>query len=138
MDVDVKPLKVRYNGKIITIDIQKELAIDRNKLESQLKEVPSSYYILCSVRNYYIRKRDSLARERDEAYSKAWTFLKDANPSWNNDYVSHKANTNHKYVSLSNRYLKAAEKASMLIDLCKAYESKEGILRTISANLRRQ
>lgn len=138
MDVDVKPLKVRYNGKIITIDIQKELAIDRNKLESQLKEVPSSYYILCSVRNYYIRKRDSLARERDEAYSKAWTFLKDANPSWNNDYVSHKANTNHKYVSLSNRYLKAAEKASMIIDLCKAYESKEGILRTISANLRRQ
>lgn len=138
MDVGVKPLRVKYQGKYITIDIQKELSIDRNKLESQLKEVPSSYYILCSVRNYYIRRRDALARERDESYSKAWTFLKDANPSWNNDYVSHKANTNHKYVSLSNKYLKAAEKASLLIDLCKAYESKEGILRTISANLRRQ
>ena len=33
---------------------------------------------------------------------------------------------------------KAAEKAAMLIDLCKAYESKEGILRTLSANHRRQ
>lgn len=138
MDIDIKPLKVKYQGKVITIDIQKELTIDRNKLESQLREVPSSYYILCSVRNTYIRKRDSLARERDEAYSKAWTYLKDANPTWNNDYVSNKANSNHKYVSLSNKYLKAAEKAAMLIDLCKAYESKEGILRTLSANQRRQ
>ena len=138
MDIDIKPLKVKYQGKIITIDIQKELTIDRNKLESQLREVPSSYYILCSVRNTYIRRRDSLARERDEAYSKAWTYLKDANPTWNNDYVSNKANSNHKYVSLSNKYLKAAEKAAMLIDLCKAYESTEGILRTLSANQRRQ
>ena len=138
MDIDIKPLKVKYQGKVITIDIQKELTIDRNKLESQLREVPSSYYILCSVRNTYIRRRDSLARERDEAYSKAWTYLKDANPTWNNDYVSNKANSNHKYVSLSNKYLKAAEKAAMLIDLCKAYESKEGILRPLSANQRRQ
>lgn len=138
MDVYISPLKVKYQGKVITIDIQKELTIDRNKLESQLREVPSSYYILCSVRNTYIRRRDSLARERDEAYSKAWTYLKDANPTWNNDYVSNKANSNHKYVSLSNKYLKAAEKAAMLIDLCKAYESKEGILRTLSANQRRQ
>ena len=138
MDVDISPLKVKYQGKVITIDIQKELTIDRNKLESQLREVPSSYYILCSVRNTYISRRDSLARERDEAYSKAWTYLKDANPTWNNDYVSNKANSNHKYVSLSNKYLKAAEKAAMLIDLCKAYESKEGILRTLSANQRRQ
>ena len=138
MDIDIKPLKVKYQGKVITIDIQKELTIDRNKLESQLREVPSSYYILCSVRNTYIRRRDSLARERDEAYSKAWTYLKDANLTWNNDYVSNKANSNHKYVSLSNKYLKAAEKAAMLIDLCKAYESKEGILRTLSANQRRQ
>lgn len=138
MDIYIKPLKVKYQGKVITIDIQKELTIDRNKLESQLREVPSSYYILCSVRNTYIRRRDYLARERDEAYSKAWTYLKDANPTWNNDYVSNKANSNHKYVSLSNKYLKAAEKAAMLIDLCKAYESKEGILRTISANQRRQ
>ena len=138
MDVDISPIKVKYQGKVITIDIQKELTIDRNKLESQLREVPSSYYILCSERNTYIRRRDSLARERDEAYSKAWTYLKDANPTWNNDYVSNKANSNHKYVSLSNKYLKAAEKAAMLIDLCKAYESKEGILRTLSANQRRQ
>lgn len=138
MDVDIKPLVVKYQGKKLTIDIQKELSINQNKLDSQLREVPSSYYILCTLRDKYIRKRDSLARERDEAYSKAWTYYKDCNPSWNNDYVSNKANTNNKYVSLCNRYLLATEKAAKFISICRAYESKENIMRTLSANLRRQ
>ena len=138
MNVEIKPLVVRYQGKKLTIDIQKELSINQNKLDSQLREVPSSYYILCTLRDKYIRKRDSLARERDEAYSKAWTYYKDSNPSWNNDYVSNKANTNNKYVSLCNRHLLATEKAARFISICRAYESKENIMRTLSANLRRQ
>lgn len=138
MDIEIKPLKVEYQGRKLVIDIQKELSINPNKLDSQLREVPSSYYILCNLRDKYIRKRDELARARDEAYSKAWNYYKDSNPSWNNDYVSHKANTNNKYVSLYSRYLKYAEKAARFISICKAYESKENILRTISANLRRQ
>lgn len=138
MNVDIKPLVVRYQGKKVTLDIQKELSINPNKLDSQLREVPSSYYILCNLRDKYIRRRDLLARKRDEAYSRAWNYYKDSNPSWNNDYVSNKANTNNKYVSLCNRYLMAAEKAAKFISVCKAYESKENIMRTISANLRRQ
>lgn len=138
MEVSLNSLVVRYQGKKINIDIQKELSINPNKLDSQLREVPSSYYILCNLRDKYIRKRDTLARQKDEAYSKAWVYYKDSNPSWNNDYVSNKANTNNKYVSLYNRYLKSVEKAAKFIAICKAYESKENIMRTLSANLRRQ
>ena len=138
MNVDIKPIKVKYQGRKLVIDLQKELTINPSKLDSQLREIPSSYYIFCNLRDKYIRKRDELARQRDEAYSKAWTYYKDSNPSWNNDYVSNKANTNNKYVSLCNRHLMAAEKAAKFIAICRAYESKEGILRTMSANLRRQ
>lgn len=136
MKVEIKPLKVRYQGKILTIDIQEELSINKNIIEKQLKDIPSSYYILCSIRDSYIHKRDLLEREKEEAYSKSWTFYKDSNSSWNNDYVSNKANFNNKYMSLCRRYLKAVKKASILINLCKAYEAREGILRTISANQR--
>lgn len=138
MNVEIKPVKVKYQGKELVIDIQKELSINPNKLDSQLREIPSSYYIFCNLRDKYIRQRDELARQRDEAYSTAWTYYKDSNPNWNNDYVSNKANTNKKYVSLYNRYLKAAEKAANFISICRAYESKENIMRTMSANLRRQ
>lgn len=138
MEVNIKPIKVKYQGKDLVIDIQKELSINPNKLDSQLRDIPSSYYIFCNLRDKYIRKRDELARQKEEAYSNAWTYYKDSNPNWNNDYVSNKANTNNKYVSLCNRYLKAAERAANFISICKAYESKENILRTMSANLRRQ
>lgn len=138
MKVELNKLKVSFEGHKIVIDLNKELAINENIINSQLKDSPSSYYILCKIRDKYIKKRDDLSREKDEAYSQAWIFYKDSNERWNNDYVSHKANTNHKYMSIYKRYLKAVEKANMFIAICKAYESRENILRTLNANLRKQ
>lgn len=135
--INLKPITVKLDGETFTIDIAKELAINENLINSQLKESPSSYYILCRVRDKYIKKRDVLARAKDEAYSKAWTYLKDSNERWNNDYVSHKANANNKYASLYNRYLIAADKANLFISICKAYEDRSNILRTLNANLRK-
>lgn len=130
-------LKVKFEGKLIEIDIQKELSINENIINSQLRESPSSYYVLASLRDKYIKERDALAREKEEAYSNAWLYYKDANERWNNEYVSHKANLNKKYSSINERYLKAVEKANKFITICKCYESRENILRTINANLRK-
>lgn len=131
-------LKVKFNGREISIDLSKELSIDENLIDSQLRNSPSSYFIFTQLRDKYIRKRDDLAREKDEAYSKAWLFYKDSNDRLNNEYVSHKANTTPRYVSICKRYNKLVEKTNMFISICKAYESRENILRTISANLRKQ
>jgi hypothetical protein len=138
MNTDIQKIKVKYNGRDLIIDIAKELSINENLLNTQLRESPTSYFIFCQLRDKYIKQRDALAREKDEAYSKAWTYYKDANERWNNDYVSHKANTNNKYCSLYKRYLKVVNKANLFISICKAYEARENILRTFSANLRRQ
>lgn len=64
MKTELKKLKVKFEGKLIEIDIQKELSINENIINSQLRESPSSYYILCSLRDKYIKERDLLARER--------------------------------------------------------------------------
>ena len=137
MKKNLKPLKVKIDGQEIIIDIQKELSIDENLINSQLRDSPSSYYLLCRVSDKYIKLRDSLEREKDIAYSKVWTYLKDSNERWNNEYVSHKANTNNKYVSLYDKYLKACDKANLYISVCKAYEDRTNILRTLNANLRK-
>ena len=137
MKKNLKPLKVKMDGQEIIIDISKELSIDENLINSQLRDSPSSYYLLCRVRDKYIKLRDSLEREKDIAYSKVWTYLKDSNERWNNEYVSHKANTNNKYVSLYDKYLKACDKANLYISVCKAYEDRTNILRTLNANLRK-
>lgn len=137
MKIQLNPLKIKVDGKEFMVDISKELAINDNLINSELRESPSSYYILCKVRDQAIKRRDALARAKDEAYSKAWLYYKDSNERWNNDYVSHKANTNNKYISLYNKYLKACDKANMFISICRAYEDRSNILRTLNANLRK-
>ncbi|MEG1415370.1 MAG: hypothetical protein RSC49_02080 [Clostridium sp.] len=131
-------LKVSYEGKIITINITKELSINENIINSQLKESPSSYAFLCMIRNKYIKERDSLERQRDIAYSEAWLYYKQSDSNMNNDTAKHKANTNKRYLSLSEKWSKVNSKAENLISVCKAFENRENILRTLSANLRKE
>lgn len=137
-DIKSDKLKVRYNGKVIEIDVTKELSINENIINSQLKESPSSYAFLCMLRNKYIKERDELEREKNIAYSEAWLYYKSSDSRMNNDTADHKANTNKKYISLCERHQKIASKAEDLISICRAYENRENILRTISANIRKE
>lgn len=131
-------ISVKYKGKIVTINITKELSIDENIINSQLKNIPSSYAFLCLLRDNLIKKRDTLEREKNIAYSKAWLFYKESDNRLNNDTANHKAMANPKYLSIEERYLKAVHKANKLISICKAYESRERIIQTLSANIRKQ
>lgn len=137
-DVVIKPIKVKFQGKTLKIDLQKELAINENLMTSQLKDSPSSYYILCSIRDKYIKERDALAREKEDTYSAQWVYFKDSNERWNNDYVSNKVLSSKKYRSVCERYLEAASKAQEFISICLAYQNRENILRTLNANIRKQ
>lgn len=138
MKEELGKIKAKFNGRDIIIDLDKELSINENIINSQLKGSPSSYYILCNLRDKYIKNRDILEREKDIAYSEAWTYYKDSNDRWTNEYVTHKANTNKKYAAVYERWQKAVSKAQEYISLCKAYEARTDILRTLNANLRKQ
>lgn len=131
-------LKVRYQGKIIRINITKELSINESIINSQLKDSPSSYAFLCMLKNKYIKERDKLDREKEIAYSEAWLYYKSSDSKMNNDTANHKANTNKKYISIYNKWQKISNIAENLISICRAYENRENILRTISANLRKE
>ena len=131
-------ISVKYKGKLVTINITKELSIDENIINSQLKNIPSSYAFLCLLRDNLIKKRDTLEREKNIAYSKAWLFYKESDNRLNNDTANHKAMVNPKYLSIEERYLKAVHKANKLISICRAYESRERLIQTLSANIRKQ
>lgn len=138
MDKSINTLIVLFRGKKIVIDITKELKIDENTINEQLKESPSSYAFICTLRNNYIKLRDKLEREKDRVYSEVWLFYKEANQRYNNDTVGHLVNTNKKYQAILKEYLKAADKANRLISFCRAFERREDTLRTLSANLRKE
>lgn len=131
-------ITVKYKGKEYNIDLSRELSIEQSIINSQLKDQPSNYAFLCLVRDEYINKRNQLERDKDLAYSEAWVYYKESNDRYNNDMVSNKAIANKKYQSLLDKYIKMSYKADQLISICKAYETRERIIQTISANLRKQ
>lgn len=137
MKTEINKIKVKFQGKDLEIDLQKELSISENLINSQLKSSPSSYYILCSLRDKYIKRRDRLEREKDATYSELWAYFKSNNERWSNELVTHKTNSHKKYSSVYSRYLQAVDKANQFISICKAYENREAILRSLNANLRK-
>ena len=137
MKIALNKLKVKFQGKDLEIDLNKELSINEDIINSQLIDSPTSYYVLSSLKDKYIKERNALAREKEVAYSELWIYFKDSNEKWNNDYVTNKVLSSKKYCSICERYMKAEAKANQFISLCKAYETRTDILRTINANLRR-
>lgn len=137
MKITLNKLKVKFQGKDLEIDLNKELSINEDIINSQLMDSPTSYYVLSSLKDKYIKERNALAREKEVAYSELWIYFKDSNEKWNNDYVNNKVLSSKKYCSICERYMKAEAKANQFISLCRAYETRTDILRTINANLRR-
>lgn len=137
MKIALNKLKVKFQGKDLEIDLNKELSINEDIINSQLMDSPTSYYVLSSLKDKYIKERNALAREKEVAYSELWIYFKDSNEKWNNDYVTNKVLSSKKYCSICERYMKAEAKANHFISLCRAYETRTDILRTINANLRR-
>lgn len=131
-------LTVSYKCKKVVIDITKELTIDDSLLNSQLMDSPSNYAFLCGVRDSYIKKRNKLEKQKDYQFSKLWLFYKKSNTKMTNDMATHQVMDNAKYQAIEKRFLNINYKAERLISICKAYESRERILQTLSANLRRQ
>ena len=131
-------ISFKYKGKLVTINISRELEINENIINSQLKNIPSNYAFLCLLRDKIIKRRDKLEKEKDYAYSKAWLYYKESDNRLNNDTVSHKALTSKIYIKANDKHLKALDKANRFISICKAYESRERIIQTLSANIRKQ
>ena len=130
-------LVINHGKKKYRVDLNEELKIDENVIDGSLRKSPSNYALLVLVRDKLIYERDTLEKEKDQAYSKAWLYYKESG-NLSNEAASHKAEMNKAYQGCLERYQKAEYKANRLISICRAYENRENILRTISANLRKQ
>lgn len=137
-EIKADVFEVKYQGKRVKIDITKELVINESVINSQLKECPSNYAFLCFLRDKAIKTRDRLEKEKDRKFSELWIYFKGSDSKMTNDTATHRAISSKKYQDAEDAFLKASYEASKLISICKAYESRERILQTLSANLRKE
>lgn len=129
-------LEIKYHGKKVKINITEELQIKESIINSQLKESPSSYAFLCTLKDRAVKDRDKLEREKDRIFSELWLFFKNSNSKLSNEYATHQATKNKKFTMAEDKYLKASYRASRLISICRAYEAREAVLRSLNANIR--
>jgi hypothetical protein len=129
-------LEIKIGGKTRSIDITKELEINVNTLNSQLLDIPSNYDFLTLLRDEALKKFTKLKRDRDTTYSQLWVYYKEAGGT--NDMAANKAASNKKYLSIEKDCRKAEAKYQRLNSICRSYESREQILRTLSANNRQK
>ena len=137
-EIKADVLEIKYQGKKVKVDLTKELSINESVINSQLKDFPSNYAFLCLLRDKAIKKRDNLEKEKDRKFSELWIFYKGSDSKMTNDTATHRAIGSKKYQDAENEFLKASYEASRLISICRAYESRERILQTLSANLRKE
>jgi hypothetical protein len=128
-------LTIRFNRKRHHIDITEELQIKEVLINKQLIEIPSNYDFLCRLRDEAIKKRNQVERRKNSVYSEVWLYYKESGIT--NEASTHKTMMNKKYQSYDEKFLKADFKAQRLISICRAYESREQIIRTLSANNRK-
>lgn len=137
-EIKADVLEIKYQGKKVKVDLTKELSINESVINSQLKDFPSNYAFLCLLRDKAIKKRDSLEKEKDRKFSELWIFYKGSDSKMTNDTATHRAIGSKKYQDAENEFLKASYEAARFISICRAYESRERILQTLSANLRKE
>ena len=53
-------LEITYHDEKLAINLTKELSIDESQMNSQLRDSPSNYAFLCTLRDKAIRKRDKI------------------------------------------------------------------------------
>lgn len=131
-------LEVKYQGKKVLINITKELEINESTINSQLKDSPSSYAYLCSLRDKAIKKRDKAEKDKNMKFSELWVYYKNSDPKMTNDMATHRATSSKKYQDAEDEFIKASYEANKIISFCKAFESRERLLQTISSNLRKE
>lgn len=127
-----------YQGAKYDLDLSKELSIDENLLNTHLIDSPSNYAFLCLVRNHYLNLKEKLEREKETVYASIWYYYKDLYPKWVNEMVTQKTIANTKYQNISEKLEEINFTYNTISSICKAFESREKILQTLSANLRKQ
>lgn len=127
-------LKFKYEGKRYKIDILKELQINPNTINSQIKDQPSNYYFLCLVRNKFSIELEKAEQAMNRAYARAYSKYKEMD--YNNDHASNKASINKEYIILQEKYLELKNLVEDIKSATRSFEQRANLIQTISNNLR--
>ncbi|MAO08046.1 MAG: hypothetical protein CL596_04965 [Alteromonas sp.] len=140
---DLMNISLKVGGEKFAFNLYDELRIDVNRMTEEIKEQPSYYSFLCLL----LVKLETLEDDREMEFEKVKAELtikykEETDPlthkPYNNDVAKAKVIANPKYKAYFKKYSKAKTNKGIVKSAVKAFEHRQGLLQTLSANVRNE
>lgn len=134
-------LKLTFKGKQYEFNMYEELAIKEINLDKDIKEHPSSYFFLRTLRTNLEALKKQLEADRKRKYNKAYKLAKagkgeNGRPK-SDDLCKAIAESSESYKGATKEAIEAERSWNMINDAVIAFEEKKALIQTLSANLRK-
>ena len=135
-------IKISYGEETFDFNLFKELVIDENKIDSEIKDQPSAYAFLCMLHKKLIRIMKDKEKEAEKKYWALFlTYKSEIDPTTNrpnsNDVAEAKATKNREYQDKLQVYYDAELNCNIIETCVKSFEQRYSLIQTLSANIRK-
>lgn len=134
-------LDLTYKGKRYRFNMYEELQIKEINIDKAIKEHPSSYFFLLTLRT----NLESNKRLLDAARKRTWNKVYKKEKAYNtggrpqsDDLCKAKAEASLDYKEATKEWVEAEKAYSLIDNAVKAFEERKALIQTLSANLRKE
>lgn len=136
-------VKVKYNDETFRFNLNDELSINIDKINSELTEQPSYYSFLTLLQSKLIVFKEDCEREVDKIYAKKYSRLcEKINPNTNRIYSDKLAKelaiASEEYQKAFKKMLSAKNDVGIIQACVKGFDQRFSLIQTLSANLRKE
>ena len=135
-------ITISYGTETFDFNLFKELVIDENKIDSEIKEQPSAYAFLGMLHKKLIRVMKDKEKEAEKKYWALFLLYKSQTDSatgkpFSNDVAEAKATKNSEYQEKLQAYFDAELNCNIIETCVKSFEQRYSLIQTLSANIRK-
>ena len=135
-------IKISYGDESFDFNLFKELIIDENKIDSEIKDQPSAYAFLSMLHKKLIRKLKDKEKEAEKKYWVLFLLHKSqldetTGKPCSNDVAEGKARKNREYQEKLQAYYDAELDCNVIETCVKSFEQRYSLIQTLSANIRK-
>lgn len=136
----VNNIKIIFDGQTIKFNLFKELAINEDRLDKEIKNQPSYYGFLLLIQKKLLTKFENLKQDRKRLYAKLYLQAKKKTTNgrpYNDDMAKAYVEAHPQYVSITKNCIIAKDEADTIYSCIKAFEQRKDLIQTLSSNNRK-
>jgi len=134
---DFSTITLMINGKPLEIDLEKEFSLLGNDLE----KVPVKFGYIIALHYKVLKNLQASKLEKEAFFATQFTICKtdfEGSRPPSDESVKNEILTDEKYLKLVKAYHKAQANFDLVSNLLEAYKTRTEVLRTLSANRRKE